>query len=185
MIEMFTALDPEIPRGAVAWKPPRTLLTGTDAGTSQRNNDHDPSNEAYLHIPCLLEAFDHLRVALANAEARIIGGSVLIIHEGNWVRAETAVWRPEGISVLNDKPTASDEFGLGRKEAVALYEEDEDEDKITVELDEHGPLDGVVATSPVVEYFEDNDDEDEAEEDDSPLFALSLIDFAHTRLAPG
>ncbi|KAI6009648.1 hypothetical protein F5J12DRAFT_935082 [Pisolithus orientalis] len=144
-----------------------------------------PPHSLFVLLMRLLEAFDHLRVALVNAEARIIGGSVLIIHEGNWVRAETAVWRPEGISVLNDKPTASDEFGLGRKEAVALYEEDEDEDKITVELDEHGPLDGVVATSPVVECFEDNDDEDEAEEDDSPLFALSLIDFAHTRLAPG
>ncbi|KAI6140312.1 hypothetical protein BKA82DRAFT_31079 [Pisolithus tinctorius] len=132
----------------------------------------------------LLEALDHLRVALAEAEVRIIGGGVLIIHEGNWVRSATAVWTPEDVSVLNDNPTASDEFVLDRKEEVPLYEEDEDEDKITVELDEHGPLDGVVATSPVVECFEEND-EDEAEEDDSLLFALPLIDFGHTRLAPG
>ncbi|KAI6140286.1 hypothetical protein BKA82DRAFT_29240 [Pisolithus tinctorius] len=182
MIEIVTALDPQIPRGAVARKPPHTLLIGTDAGTSQRNNDHDRPRQSRIWIPC--DALDHLRVALAESEVRFTGGSVLIIHEGNWVRAETTVWTPEGVSVLNDKPTASDEFGLGWKEAVPLYEEDEDEDKITVELDEHGPLDGVVATSPVVECFEENDG-DEAEENDSPLFALSLIDFAHTRLAPG
>ncbi|KAI6009642.1 hypothetical protein F5J12DRAFT_891762 [Pisolithus orientalis] len=130
-------------------------------------------------------ALEHPWVALAEAEVRIIGGSVLIIHKGNWVRAGTAAWTPEGVSVLNDGLAASDEFGLSRKKDVPLYEEDEHEDKITVELDEHGPLDGVVTTSPVVECFEENDDEDEAEEDDSHLFALFLIDFAHTRLAPG
>ncbi|KAI6140328.1 hypothetical protein BKA82DRAFT_31058 [Pisolithus tinctorius] len=182
MIEIVTASDLEVPRSAVAWKPPHILLIGTDADTSQRNNDHDRPRQSRIRIAC--DALDYLRVALAEAEVRVIGGSVLIIHEGNWVRAETAAWTPEGVSVLNGKPTASDEFGLGWKAEVPLYEEDGDEDKITVELDEHGPLDSVVTASLVVERFEENN-EDKAEEDDSPLFALSLIDFAHTRLAPG
>ncbi|KAI6144086.1 hypothetical protein BKA82DRAFT_32579 [Pisolithus tinctorius] len=99
---------------------------------------------------CLLEALDHLWVALAEAEVCIIGRSVLIMHEAS----------------------TSDEFGLGWKAEVPLYEEDEDEDKITVELDEHGPLDSVVAMSHIIKHFEENH-EDKAEEDDSPLFPCS------------
>ncbi|KAI6143426.1 hypothetical protein BKA82DRAFT_34817 [Pisolithus tinctorius] len=134
----------------------------------------------------LLEALERLRAALAEAEVRIVGGSILIIYEGDWARAEKAVRTLAGDSDLNSKPTAAGE-GLGRNEEGPLDEEDEDEEEtITVEVDESGHLilDDVVATSPVVESFEENDDddecEDEDEEDDPRLFRLSLIDFAHT-----
>ncbi|KAI6142279.1 hypothetical protein EDD17DRAFT_1498396 [Pisolithus thermaeus] len=102
----------------------------------------------------LLEALERLRVALSTAEVRIVGGSVLIIYEGDWACAEKAARTSQSTSI-----------------------------------DEHGHLlDDVVAASPVAESFEENDDDDdddEEDEDEPRLFRLSLIDFAHTRLAPG
>ncbi|KAI6140310.1 hypothetical protein BKA82DRAFT_4019574 [Pisolithus tinctorius] len=110
-------------------------------------------------------ALDHFWGALAESEVHIIGWGVLLIHEDNWVCSATAVWTPEDVSVLNNNPTASDEFGLDRKEEECPYK--------------HGPLDSIVTKSPVIECFEEIN-EDEAEEDGSPLFTLSSIDFAHT-----
>lgn len=72
---------------------------------------------------------------------------------------------------------------MGRNEEVPLYEESEDgEEKITVEVDEYGHLDGVVATSSVIESFEENHDGDEAE-DDSRLFRLLDRFCTHTTRA--
>ncbi|KAI6110867.1 SAICAR synthase-like protein [Pisolithus croceorrhizus] len=136
----------------------------------------------------LLEALERLRVALSTAEVRIVGGSVLIIYEGDWACAEKAARTSQSTSVLNGDATALGE-GLDGNERGAFDEEGEDEEPITVEIDEHGHLlDDVVAASPVAESFEENDDDDdddEEDEDEPRLFRLSLIDFAHTRLAPG
>ncbi|KAI6144063.1 hypothetical protein BKA82DRAFT_4179996 [Pisolithus tinctorius] len=83
--------------------------------TTRNNIQPDlPPHSLVVLLMRLLEKLERLRVALTEVEVRIVGGSVLIVHEGNWVRAETAVWTLEGVSVLNDKPTASDEFGFGR-----------------------------------------------------------------------
>ncbi|KAI6109109.1 SAICAR synthase-like protein [Pisolithus croceorrhizus] len=137
----------------------------------------------------LLEALERLRAALASAEVRIVGGSILIIYEGDWASAEKAARTSESVS-LNGKTTASSE-GLDGNERGAFDEEGEDEEMITVEIDENGQLilDDVVAASPVAESFEENDDDDgdeDSEDEDEPrLFKLSLIDFAHTRLVPG
>lgn len=79
------------------------------------------------------------------------------------------------------KATASGEDLDGN--AQGAPDEGEDEETITAEMDENGPLiiDDVVATSPVAKSFEDDD----GDEDESRLFRLSIIDFAHMRLVPG
>ncbi|KIK16409.1 hypothetical protein PISMIDRAFT_267780 [Pisolithus microcarpus 441] len=137
----------------------------------------------------LLEELEHLRTALARAEVRIVGGSILIIYEGDWASAEEAARTSEDVSIPIGKSTASGE-GLGRNERGAPDEESEDEETMTVEIDEHGRLIFEdVAGSPIAESFEENDvddgDEESEDEDEPHLFRLSLIDFAHTRLVPG
>lgn len=115
-----------------------------------------------------------------------MGGSTLIIYEGDRARAEKAARTLEDVSILIGKATASGESLHGNAQR-APDEEGEDEETITVEIDEYGRL--VVAASPIAESFEENDADDgdgESEgEDEPPLFRLSLIDFAHTRLMPG
>ncbi|KAI6142227.1 hypothetical protein BKA82DRAFT_1007807 [Pisolithus tinctorius] len=196
-------IKPEhLPDGIARFFPFRDPASSTTAPPSFPSSNNDittpdniqpglPLPSLFVLLTHLLEALERLRAALAEAEVRIVGGSILIIYEGDWARAEKAVRTLEGNSDLNSKPTAAGE-GLGRNEEGSLDEEDEDEEEtITVEVDESGHLmlDDVVATSPVVESFEENDDddecEDEDEEDDPRLFRLSLIDFAHTRLVPG
>ncbi|KAI6144110.1 hypothetical protein BKA82DRAFT_4017296 [Pisolithus tinctorius] len=86
----------------------------------------------------------------------------------------------EGVSVLNDEPAAAVEFGLDRNAGVLLYEEDDE--KITVELDEMAMtvlLQRVLPSIPLQKTTTKT--EDEAEEDDPRLCGLSLIDFANTR----
>ncbi|KAI5990883.1 hypothetical protein EDD15DRAFT_1133704 [Pisolithus albus] len=136
----------------------------------------------------LIEALARLRAALAGAEVRIVGGSILIIYEGDWESAEKAARTSEDVSI--GKATAEGE-GLGGNERGAADDEGEDEETITVEVDEHGHLilDDVVTGSPIAESFEENEaddaDEESEDEDEPRLFRLSLIDFAHTRLVPG
>lgn len=87
-----------------------------------------------------------------------------------------------GVSVLNDKPAAAGEFGLDRNEGVLLCEDDEE--KITVELDEIAMtvlLRRVLPSIPLQKTTTKT--EDEAEEDDPRLCGLSLIDFARTTRA--
>ncbi|KIK17881.1 hypothetical protein PISMIDRAFT_14768 [Pisolithus microcarpus 441] len=124
----------------------------------------------------LLEALERLRAALARAE---VTGKVQRRLRGH-----------RRTSLLNSKATAEGE-GLGGNERGAPDDEGEDEETMTVEIDEHGHLifDDVVAGSPVAESSEENEaddvDEESEDEDEPRLFRLSLIDFAHTRLAPG
>ncbi|KIK19775.1 hypothetical protein PISMIDRAFT_682795 [Pisolithus microcarpus 441] len=100
------------------------------------------------------------------------------MYEGNWATAEKAAPTSEDVSILISKATASGECSDGNAQGVP-DEEGEDEETITVEIDEHGPLtiDDVVVASPVAKSFED--------EDESRQFRLSSIDFAHMRLVPG
>ncbi|KIK10687.1 hypothetical protein PISMIDRAFT_690853, partial [Pisolithus microcarpus 441] len=102
-------------------------------------------------------------------------------YEGNWATAEKAAPTSKDVSILISKATASGEGSDGN--AQGAPDEGEDEETITVEIDEHGPLtiDDVVEASPVAKSFEDDD----GDEDESRQFRLSLIDFAHTRLVPG
>lgn len=82
-----------------------------------------------------------IREVFTTLEIRLVGGSLLIIYEADWARAE------EGLQRL--WPDEGDEGG----------EEDDEEDE-----------------------DEDDDDDDDRP---GPPFVVKIIDFAHTRLAPG
>ncbi|KAI5983204.1 hypothetical protein EDD15DRAFT_1912252 [Pisolithus albus] len=99
-------------------------------------------------------------------------------HSTNLLTGRWARWRidnggrlgartSEDVSILNGKTTAKGEG--------------EDEETITLEIDENDHLivDDVVA--PVAESFEENDDDD-TDEDEFRPFSLSIIDFPPTRL---
>ncbi|KAL4066136.1 hypothetical protein V8B97DRAFT_2068385 [Scleroderma yunnanense] len=116
----------------------------------------------------LVSGLERLRAALAEAEVRIVGGSVLILYEGDWARAE------EAARTLQDPTSVCDSVGIGPGEDSSLVE-DEDDEEVEVEIDESGQV-----------IFDTATDIDSDEEKPPPRLAtLSLIDFAHTRLAPG
>jgi 1D-myo-inositol-tetrakisphosphate 5-kinase/inositol-polyphosphate multikinase len=102
---------------------------------------------------------EELRAAISNIEMRIVGGSVLIVYEGDWERASKALSTP---------PRAS-----------TTEEDDDDDDEVEVEIDENGQI--------ILESIPDEavDEEEEEKEPQAPLCSLSLIDFAHTRLTKG
>lgn len=73
----------------------------------------------------------------------MIGGSLLIVYEADWTRAE---------------------------QSLTAFNEEDDEDDEDMDLD----------------MEDDSDDEDESNSKrPGPPFVAKLIDFAHTRLAPG
>jgi 1D-myo-inositol-tetrakisphosphate 5-kinase/inositol-polyphosphate multikinase len=88
----------------------------------------------------------------------MVGGSLLIIYEADWARAE------EGIKGYLEGDVEMEEVGDGVKDAgkgdEGHEEDEEDED------DEDG---------------DESDDEDEPR----PPFIVKLIDFAHTTVVPG
>jgi len=104
-----------------------------------------------------LEAnLEELKTAISNIEMRMVGGSILIVYEGDWERASKALSTPSG--------------------ALTTEEEDSDDDEVEVEIDENGQI--------ILESIPD-EVMDEEEEHQAPLCSLSLIDFAHTRLTKG
>ncbi|KDQ59794.1 hypothetical protein JAAARDRAFT_33371, partial [Jaapia argillacea MUCL 33604] len=133
-----------------------------------------------------------IREVLEEIELRMVGGSLLIIYEGDWERAER---------------------GVEWMETHVGDEEDEDEDEEGEEGDDEGEGGDDVDMEEEVKgkgergvNFEDADDEvtedsplgsgsgsDSGEEGDDdgsgkkpgPPYTVKLIDFAHTRLCPG
>jgi inositol-polyphosphate multikinase len=92
-------------------------------------------------LRAIYEEVAEIREVYSSLEIRMNSGSLLIIYEADWTRAE------QSITAFND-------------------EDEEDED------------------------MEDDDDDDDDEDESNskrpgPPFVAKLIDFAHTRLAPG
>ena len=118
----------------------------------------------------ILAGLERLRAALAEAELRMVGGSALIVYEGDWARAE------EAAQALQNDGSAHYGVGIGPGEDEVFVEEDDDE--IEVEVDESGQI--------VFDAVASSADADSDEEKQPPRLAtLALIDFAHTRLVPG
>ncbi|VDB84510.1 unnamed protein product [Peniophora sp. CBMAI 1063] len=102
---------------------------------------------------------EQLRYVLSEIELRMVGGSVLIVYEGDAGRAE------ECVKWLEDRAEKA-EMGLDVDE-----EDDDDEEEEESEGEsegEEGGGDGVEKPKKV-----------------GAPFAVKLIDFAHTRLVPG
>ncbi|KAH8101980.1 SAICAR synthase-like protein [Phellopilus nigrolimitatus] len=96
-----------------------------------------------------------VRAALAATELRMVGASLLVVYEADCARARAAL---ESAAAVRER----EDTGNGEMDLDAEGEEDEEEEG------------------------EDEDDlESDEEEEECPLYAVKLIDFAHTRLAPG
>jgi 1D-myo-inositol-tetrakisphosphate 5-kinase/inositol-polyphosphate multikinase len=110
-----------------------------------------------------------LRDLLSSIELRLVGSSLLIVYEGDWDHAEVGVqW------LANHPASVTGDEGERKEEDICEDAEGEVEE---VEGSEVGSEDD-----------DDDDDDDDDEEggggSDCPC-VVRLIDFAHTRLAPG
>jgi len=121
-----------------------------------------PADILFTLLTALVDALTNLRECLAGVHVRMVGGSVLIIYEGDWERA-----------------AAASGYGGGPVE-VESDEEEAESDQIEVEVDEQGEI--VVESIP----GETSEVSSEASSTDQRprLYTISLIDFAHTRVVP-
>ncbi|OAX34997.1 SAICAR synthase-like protein [Rhizopogon vinicolor AM-OR11-026] len=152
-IEMF------FPVSLAPYPSPPNPLETSDPGMSEPHPGLPP---LLLHrVLTMLEAdLEELKAALSNIEMRMIGGSILIVYEGDWVRASKAFSTPSGTGMTEEEE-----------------EEDDDDDEVEVEIDENGQI--------VLESIPDEAMDEDEDEKEAPLCSLSLIDFAHTRLTEG
>ncbi|KAG0696989.1 hypothetical protein DFH29DRAFT_948659 [Suillus ampliporus] len=142
----------------VSSAPYLTAPNPLESSGSEVSKPHPGLPPILLHrVLTTLEAdLEELKTTISNIEMRMVGGSILIVYEGDWERASNAISAPSG---------------------TARTEEDEDEE-VEVEIDENGQI--------VLESIPDETTEEEEEEErQAPLCSLSLIDFAHTRLTDG
>lgn len=137
-------------------------------GTSFPTNPNTglPADTILTLLTSLYDSLADLRKALAGTHMRMVGGSVLIIYEGDRERAAAASGRGGGPGSLED---VEDEV-----------DDEAESDQIEVEIDEQGEI--VMESTP--------GDTSEASSssctDPQPrLYTISLIDFAHTRVVPG
>jgi len=145
-----------------------TSLTDADLGTSSRSNSNTglPAHVLLTLLTSIHGSLTDLRKSLSGAHMRMVGGSVLIIYEGDWERAAAASGRGGG---------------PGSPEETENEEDKEVEsDQIEVEVDEQGEI-SMEATSSST-----SDASSSSCTDQHPrLYTISVIDFAHTRVVPG
>lgn len=98
---------------------------------------------------------------------RIVGGSVLIIYEGDWERAAAASGRGGGPDSLEEVETEEDE--------------ETGSDQIEVEVDEQGEI----ITESIPDGTSETSSTSSCTDPQPRLYTISLIDFAHTRVVPG
>jgi 1D-myo-inositol-tetrakisphosphate 5-kinase/inositol-polyphosphate multikinase len=112
-----------------------------------------------------------LRDVLNSIELRLVGSSLLIVYEGDWDHAEVGVqW------LANHPESVNGDEGERKEEEICE--------------DAEGEVEEVEGSE--VESEEEDDDDDDGDDDqeeegggsDCPC-VVRLIDFAHTRLAPG
>ncbi|KAF9806136.1 hypothetical protein IEO21_08798 [Rhodonia placenta] len=101
------------------------------------------------------EEVGDLTDAFSGVDMRMVGGSLLIVYEADWERAR------EGLRLLQEQ--AEEGYQSDNED-----EEGEEEDEEDEEGEDSGELEGAHVTKPV-----------------GPPFVVRLIDFAHTRMAPG
>ncbi|OJA08942.1 hypothetical protein AZE42_07503 [Rhizopogon vesiculosus] len=151
-IEMF------FPVSSAPYPSPPNPLETSDPGISEPHPGLPP---LLLHrvLTTLKADLEELKATLSNIEMRMIGGSILIVYEGDWARASKVFSTPSGTGTTEEE------------------EEDDDDDEVEVEIDENGQI--------VLESIPDEAMDEDEDEKGAPLCSLSLIDFAHTRLTEG
>ncbi|KIM49710.1 hypothetical protein M413DRAFT_438862 [Hebeloma cylindrosporum] len=129
-----------------------------------------PRNTLIRILRALREEIALIREAYSALELRMVGGSLLIVYEADWERAE------EGIKNYLEG-NVNDADADTEMQDVSVYEGLNEKEK---ENEDGGVEDG--------DEDENEEDEDEDDDDDEtliPPFVVKLIDFAHTSVAPG
>ncbi|KAH0830094.1 hypothetical protein J3R83DRAFT_1429 [Lanmaoa asiatica] len=142
-------------------------LTSADPETLLPSNSNTglPADTLLTLLASLHGSLADLRKSLSCADVRIIGGSVLIIYEGDWERASAASGRGGGPSSLDEVESEEDDGA--------------ESDQIEVEVDEQGEI--VMESIPGPSETSSSSCMDPQPR----LYTISLIDFAHTRVVPG
>lgn len=140
--------------------------TNSDLGTSPlvTSTIGLPADTLLTLLTSLHGALTDLRKSLSGAHVRMVGGSVLIVYEGDWETAAAASGRGGGPENFEEEESEED----GGAES----------DLIEVEVDEQGEI---------IMGSETSESSSETSSTDLPprLYTISLIDFAHTRVVPG
>ncbi|KAK8870115.1 hypothetical protein IAR55_000685 [Kwoniella newhampshirensis] len=165
---------------------PPTPITATHTFTTGPYTDHALSPELLLRIlDLLIVEIDKLVVVLQHLEIRFVGGSVLVVYEGDPTRLASALERyDEKRAIAALKATSEAENGPDRQRSAFSddgsnssgsddgFDSDEDDDEGGVEDDDDDiSLDGTR--------------EDERRARRCPPLRIKMIDFAHTWLAEG
>ncbi|KAJ3892600.1 hypothetical protein GG344DRAFT_45069 [Lentinula edodes] len=107
----------------------------------------------------------HLHSIMQGVELRMVGGSLLVVWEGDEQRAREGVeWMKERELKITERI---------RQEADVEGNQDDDSEYIDSDDDDEG------------DTSSDEDEENSHRRKPSAPYALSLIDFAHTRFVPG
>lgn len=142
--------------------------SSTDSSASASNEEREGLGLPLSLLPVILRGIlgrtRALREAMAESELRLIGSSLLIVYEANWERAAQLLASP----VVPGREKAETEALAVDAEGTIVVEGDG-----YAEDDENGGS------------REDDDEEDEDEDEDRLPYAVSLIDFAHTKLVTG
>jgi 1D-myo-inositol-tetrakisphosphate 5-kinase/inositol-polyphosphate multikinase len=150
----------DLPNGIAMFFPVSSIPADVPAASTLATSTHDMGLPRHILLPILhaiREDISELRDALSEIHMRMVGGSILIVYEADWARAE------EGVKAF--------EFEKQRAEADEGDEpDDEDVD------DDDGDDDD--------DNDDDDDDDDETKRQTIP-YAVKLIDFAHTQIKPG
>jgi 1D-myo-inositol-tetrakisphosphate 5-kinase/inositol-polyphosphate multikinase len=116
---------------------------------------------------CVVEELRAMRAVLAATEVRMVGASVLVVYESDPRAAEVAAAR------------------------LVEYEDDDAEERApplrdtTQGAPEDADADDAPSQSPDADDDSDSDSDDEEHEPGRGLYAVRLIDFAHSVPAPG
>ncbi|OCF54393.1 hypothetical protein L486_07941 [Kwoniella mangroviensis CBS 10435] len=149
---------------------PPTPITASNSSSApaevQTFKDHSiPSTSLVKVLEIIIEEIDRLVSVLENLEIRFVGGSLLIVYEGDPSKLEEAL----------------DRYQLNKLKSTT--EEGVDKDRSAFSDDGSIPSD--------LDSDEESDEDDEEEDEESrasrrcPPVRVKLIDFAHTWLAQG
>ncbi|KAH6919273.1 inositol polyphosphate multikinase [Coprinopsis sp. MPI-PUGE-AT-0042] len=144
----------DLPDGVAQFFPVAVPDANGEAG-GVPNEESRMGLPAHTLLPVLLgirSEIAQIKAALKAINLRMVGGSVLIVYESDWKKAEAGIK-----NYLEEKGDIKDEA------EAADVDVDEEE--------EEGPDDA-----------DDDEDDDEEKEEPPIPFVVKLIDFAHTRL---
>lgn len=156
-IARFFPLAPSDPRTATrSSESPSDLTSIPNPSTSASGL---PPQTLLPVLRAIRRDVENIRKAIAKIHMRMVGASILVVYEADWVRAD------EGVKVLEQK------CGREGSTDVAIGEEGVEDD-----TESDGDEDG---------DDEDEDEDDDLLNHPSLPYVVKVIDFAHTRSTPG